>query len=290
METNNITSTQLEACILWACEQEVSAPKPGNVNLNSDGHNMVLQQFLDSAKAIAPVLSKAGDGVGERILAAIEATREVVDTNTNLGIVLLFAPLCQAALQCKTFDELQPALIKILDALTVKDAEYTYRAIQLAEPGGMGKATEQDISEPPTLTLKQAMALAKNRDTIAAEYANHFNLIFSLGLPSFIKAKKMGETVEWSAVFAYLMILSHAPDTLIRRKFGDDLAQNVADKAAFFVSKSLGISGLSGMSAELTAWDTELKEKAVNPGTSADLTAAMLLLVALQTEFAKISP
>ncbi len=283
-----LSSDALEKCIVWACEQEVSAPKPGNVNKNSDGHQMVLQQFLDSAAAIAPMLSKPGD-VGDRILAAITATREVVDTNTNLGIVLLFAPLCQAALQCERFDQLQPALAKTLDVLTVEDAENTYHAIQLAEPGGMGKEAEHDISEPPSITLKQAMGKAKNRDTIAAEYLNTFDLTFNLSFPSFLKAKKIGETVEQATVFAYLMILSHAPDTLIRRKFGDEHAKNVADKAAFFVSKSLKISGLSELSAELAAWDTELKEKAINPGTSADLIAAMLLLVALQKEFAKIS-
>ncbi len=281
-----LSSDALEKCIVWACEQEVSAPKPGNVNKNSDGHHMVLQQFLDSAAAIAPVLSQEGD-VGERILAAIKATRDVVNTNTNLGIVLLFAPLCQAALHCERFDQLQPALGKILDSLTIKDAKNTYCAIQLAEPGGMGKQVKHDISEPPDITLKQAMLLAKNRDTIAAEYSNHFDLTFSLSLPSYLKAKKIVETVEQATVFAYLMILSHAPDTLIRRKFGDEEANNVADKAAFFVSKLLKIKMLP---SDLQAWDTELKEKAINPGTSADLTAAMLLLVALQKEFAKISP
>ena len=283
----SLSPAALSRCIAWACEQEVLAPKPGNVNATSDTHQMVVQDFLDSAQAIAPVLSQPGD-VGERIFAALTATRQVVDTNTNLGIVLLFAPLCQAALQCDRFEDLQPALCDILDNLTVADAEYAYRAIQLAEAGGMGVAAEQDVNQTPTITLKQAMALAKNRDTIAAEYSNGFKLTFEQGLPSFHQAKKMGETVEWATTFAYLRLLSHAPDTLISRKFGKSAAKNVANKAAFFVGKSFKNSGLSVLEESLAAWDTELKLAGINPGTTADLSAATLLLVALEQKFSVI--
>ncbi len=70
--------------------------KPGNVSLHSAGHDMRAQQFLDSARASAPALFDPRAGVGARIEAAVRATRAVAGCNTNLGILLLCAPLARA--------------------------------------------------------------------------------------------------------------------------------------------------------------------------------------------------
>ncbi|HAD32496.1 MAG TPA: triphosphoribosyl-dephospho-CoA synthase, partial [Methylophaga sp.] len=109
-----LAEQQIADSVRWACEQEVNAPKPGNVNVWSDGHNMAVQDFLSSAAAIAPVMAQPNLKVGERILQSIKATRKVVDCNTNLGIVLLFAPLCDAIQRCSSFDQLSSELEKTL--------------------------------------------------------------------------------------------------------------------------------------------------------------------------------
>ena len=273
-----LSESDLKDAVFWACEQEVSAPKPGNVNVISDGHNMVVEDFIKSAHAIAPVMAKPDLTVGERILQSIQATRRVVNCNTNLGIVLLFAPLCQAVQSCETFDELPERLQVVLNNLTVDDAIDCYQAIRLAEAGGLGKQDQQDISAVPTITLLEAMDLAKNRDQIAQQYINNFNTLWDLSLPSLTKAINSGESVEWATAFAYLKLLSKALDSLISRKQSTALATKVSERAKQFVIQIEETGNLDTHFDALSLWDKELKEKAINPGTSADLIAATLLL------------
>lgn len=275
----------IERCIYWACKQEVSAPKPGNVNCYSGGHQMETDHFLESAHAIAPVLAQSGEGIGERILTAIKATRNVVDCNTNLGIVLLFAPLCQAVKHCNSFEQLADKLAEQLVQLSVNDAKYCYQAIRLAEPGGMGNSKKHDLAETPQVTLGDAMEEARTRDSIAAQYCNNFHHVFKLGLPSLKKQLNQGQTVEWATTFAYLIIVSHLPDTLICRKRGYEVAEKVSKQAGRFLVKASNGYFLHDFEAELILWDNELKRKKINPGTSADLTAATLLLYAFEQAF-----
>jgi triphosphoribosyl-dephospho-CoA synthase len=279
-----LSKHDIEACITWACEQEVAAPKPGNVNCFSDGHNMQVVDFLLSAKAIAPVLAQTDVPVGELILQAIQATRSVVNCNTNLGIVLLFAPLCRAIHSCDTFEELPDALIQVLNALTIEDAKTCYQAIRLADAGGMGKVENQDLQTTPSITLKQAMVLAKNRDSIAKQYQNNFHEIFTIGLPNLTSAIKCEESIEWATALAYLTILSNVPDTLVCRKQSREHANAVSKKAKDLIDKINSINKLSHLKNDVIAWDNELKKEAINPGTTADLTAATLLLYAFQSK------
>ncbi|NQZ52684.1 MAG: triphosphoribosyl-dephospho-CoA synthase [Piscirickettsiaceae bacterium] len=277
-----LNTKQIQQCIIWACENEVSAPKPGNVNCFSGGHNMEVQDFINSAHAIAPVLAQPNINVGDMILQAITATRTVVNCNTNLGIVLLFAPLCRAMQNCHTFEQLPEELAKILQNLTVDDAEKCYQAIRLAEAGGLGKYEQQDINRLPTVTLREAMALAQNRDSIAAQYLNNYHEIFHLGLPNLVAAINCGESVEWASAFAYLMLLSHIPDSLIHRKHGLECAQRVMEQAKSISGKVINNNRLSEFESDISQWDNTLKQEAINPGTSADLTAATLLIYAFE--------
>lgn len=273
-----LSDAEIEQCVLWSCTQEVRAPKPGNVNCFSDGHAMQLADFIQSAQAIAPVMAQPDLSVGERIERAIEATRRVVSCNTNLGIVLLFAPLCQAVRNCDTFEQLPGQLHAVLSSLDVADARHCYRAIRLAEAGGLGRSDEQDISGTPTVTLREAMAMAQHRDQIAWQYVHDFETIWQLGLPALTSALDYGESVEWASAFAYLSLLSNAPDSLICRKQSVELARAVSRRAEQLVFKMNKNSKLSSHQAEILAWDNELKQKAINPGTTADLVAATLLL------------
>ena len=279
-----LSNQEVEACIQWACEQEVAAPKPGNVNCFSGGHNMQVDDFLNSAKAIAPILAQPDLSVGELILQAVQATRTVVDCNTNLGIVLLFAPLCKAIQNCSHFEQLPESLAVELNALTVEDAKSCYQAIRLAEAGGLGKAEKQDIKTTPTISLKQAMALAQGHDTIAKQYLNNYHEVFNIGLPNLTSAINCEESIEWATALAYLTILSSVPDTLVCRKQSRDHAIAVSNKAKDLVIKMNNINKLSHLKNDIIAWDNELKKEAINPGTTADLTAATLLLYAFQSK------
>jgi triphosphoribosyl-dephospho-CoA synthase len=275
-----LSTKEIENSVVWACVQEVSAPKPGNVNGFSDGHNMSIQNFIDSAHAIAPVLSRNEQTTGEMILNAVRATRTVVDCNTNLGIILLFVPLCKAIHSCQHFEQLPAALSRTLDALTLKDTELTYQAIQIAEPGGLGKSNEQDIHSTPTVALKQAMQLAQDYDSIAAQYTNNYHDIFEVGLSNLTLSINCGESVEWATAFAYLKLLSATPDSLICRKQGLACATTVMNRSKKIVEKVTINRNLSEFETDITLWDQELKQNAINPGTTADMAAASLLVYA----------
>jgi len=280
-----LSTEVIQDCIIWACEQEVLAPKPGNVNALSDGHNMEVEDFIKSAHAIAPALTTKQAPVGQRILRAIEATQSVVNCNTNLGIVLLFAPLCVAIEQCSHFDQLTETLDSVLKNLSLEDAQQAYQAIRLANAGGLGSVDNQDIHDRPTVTLLQAMDSAKHRDSIAAQYINNYVDVFQTGLSNLTLAINCGESVEWATTLAYLYLLTNTPDTLIHRKQGKETAERVSNKALEFVNKTSKNKPLSAFSSELESWDKELKKNAINPGTTADLTATTLLLRAFQRAF-----
>lgn len=268
----------LAKVIEWACRVEVLAPKPGNVNAYSSGHGMKLEDFLHSGQAIAPVLSTAGKGVGERILAAVIATKTAVNTNTNLGIILLFSPLARATLEAEKPATLRPVLTTVLARLGIDDARLAYQAIRLAQPGGIGHSPAHDIAEEPQVTLLEAMQWAAEWDSIARQYHNGFGDVFELGIPSLLEGFSKWENIEWATTLAYLTFLATLPDSLVRRKYGATVAAQVAQKASELQKKLINQGPGSKIKSRLRAWDQALKRDFINPGTSADLTAATLLV------------
>lgn len=277
-----LARSSLTDCILWACQTEVNAPKPGNVNQYSGANNMQLVDFIASAQAISPVLSRTDLSVGDMILSAVIATRRVVNCNTNLGIILLFAPLCKAVQLSNDINQIQDSLSLIVDNLTVDDAKKCYQAIRLAKAGGLGKSEQHDIHDEPLVTLKQAMSYAQHHDSIAAQYINNFHHVFHIGLLSLTKAINYGETVEWACAFAYLNLLVALPDSLVSRKYGFECARSIQQDSIIFLKKLSNDKRLSDFETDITKWDNELKQKAINPGTTADMTAAALLLYAFK--------
>src|SRR3954463_2498704 len=127
----------------FACVLEVSAEKPGNITPSHDFHDTSYEDMLRSAIAVGPELARAGErGVGETVLAVVQASRRVAPTNTNLGIALLLAPLAKAALDG---EELRARLAATLRALDVADARAAYAAIRLSGAGGLGERVEHDV-------------------------------------------------------------------------------------------------------------------------------------------------
>lgn len=267
-----------------ACILEVCAPKPGNVNRFHDFCDTSLEDYLLSAAALAAAFERVDlTGVGQLVLNAAARTRQYVRSNTNLGIILLFAPLLKACLSAeRENDDIRRVLVSILKGLSVEDARLTYAAIRLMQPGGMGKAPQEDVSEEPSITLLQAMEMAKDRDSIALEYVTGFAITFEKGLPSFRDAYARSGKYSDAIVQTFLAILSEVPDTLIIRKKGMDQAQQVSRLAADVLAKG-GVFTPEG-NALLAEMDTTLRDKAhlMNPGTTADLTAAAVFLALLE--------
>ena len=279
-----LNTNSINKAIIWACQKEVSSPKPGNVNCYSDAHQMSLQDFLKSAQAIAPILSQKNLSIGSMILKSVIATQKVVNCNTNLGIILLFAPLCKAIHHCHTREQLPESLSLLLNDLTIDDAKKTYEGIRLARAGGLGNSDLHDINNEPTVTLRQAMAYAKDKDSIAAQYLNNYRDIFDLGLTNLTLSINCGESIEWASAFAYLNLLSAMPDSLVIRKQGLPCAKSLVNKAKEILRKTNKNNKLSKLECDIILWDKELKQKAINPGTTADMTAATLLVYAFEQE------
>jgi len=261
---------------------EVAAPKPGNVSRYHDFGDTRFEDFLLSAVAIGAALSAAGEAlVGQTVLRAVQDTRLWVPVNTNLGIILLLAPLARAA----AGDEgpLRSRLSRVLATLTVADAQAVYAAIRVADPGGLGQVEAQDVREEPTVTLHEAMSLAADRDTIAREYTTDYDVTFGLAVPALRRARGCG--LDWSTATleSYLRVLAEVPDTLIARKRGLAATRAVSERAR--VVLAAGEPGSPERARATEAFDSELRGDAnrLNPGTTADLMAAALF-VALSEE------
>ena len=247
-----------------ACIWEATARKPGNAHRCADFDDLRYVDFLASAAAIAPVLDKAWfRPVGEVVLESIQATRRVVSTNTNLGIVLLLAPLAAVV----PGRELRDQVPRILRELTVTDAALVYEAIRLADPGGLGEAAEQDVRTTPTVTLLEAMRLAESRDRIAWQYTHDFANVFALGVPTIERELAEGRPLETVIVRLHLRFMAEFLDSLIARKHGDAIAEEVRRHAEH---------SLSATEESVAAFDELLRSRRWNPGTSADLVAASL--------------
>jgi triphosphoribosyl-dephospho-CoA synthase len=269
------------ATIREACLAEIRAFKPGNVSLASPGHGMQAADFVASAQAIAGVIAAPGASVGERILRAIEATREVVPFNTNLGIVLLCAPLAHAALQASTERGLRARLASVLATLDSNDADLAYRAIRLAQPGGLGRVERYDVEQAPCVTLLEAMGEARDRDRIALQYVTDYRDVFEIGIPAAQRALARWGSREWAAVAVYLGFLARFSDSHVVRKHGAQVAVSVRREAGE-LEQALGrASDPAQEMPKLEEFDRRLKAQSINPGTSADITVAALVAMVL---------
>jgi triphosphoribosyl-dephospho-CoA synthase len=264
----------IAAAFKWACLAELDAPKPGNVHVFAAGHRMTADAFVASAEAAAMPLAAEGAGVGTRILGAVEATFTAIGVNTNLGIILLCAPLSAAA-DAGTSD-LRASLVKVLKSLDVKDADFAFRAIVQAAPAGLGRSARHDVSEPATVRLLKAMEEAADRDRIARQYATGFSDVFDIGLPLLETAARRYADQQWVTLAIYLGFLSAFPDTHILRKHGAGIADDVRTTATTFRASLQAAERPAALVPDLLAWDATLKADGINPGTSADLTVATL--------------
>lgn len=261
-----------------ACLFEISAPKPGNVTPTANFGDARFEHYLASAAAIGPPLAAAGSrGLGTTIRAAVLATRAYTTVNTNLGLILVLAPLAKAATTRRS--PLRDGVREVLGGLSVTDAVETYAAIREAQPGGLGTVAEQDVRDEPGVTLREAMALAADRDSIAREYVTDFAITFEMAAPALAAARRSA-LGWWDAIVqTYLEVLAVVPDTLIARKSGRRTAEAVS-RAAGEALAAGGVRTEAGRRA-VAALDSDLRDprNVRNPGTTADLMAAALFVV-----------
>ena len=281
-DLTNISSLATLACLI-----EASAPKPGNVSPGKPFRDTRYEDFLASAVGAGPELGQAGTRpLGETILAAVRATRRWTPANTNLGIILLFAPIARAAGRLGDSATrrlgLREEVQAVLRETTLEDARLAYVAIREAHPGGLGTAGDQDLSGEPNVTLLEAMRLAQQRDLVAREYATGFTLTFECGHPAVRAALDAGLPWDQATVETSLTLLAREPDTLIARKLGREAAETTTRRAAEVLRQG-GVRTVDGRAA-LAAFDADLRDaqNSRNPGTTADLTAAAVFVTLIE--------
>src|SRR5262249_39675435 len=262
-------------CAQAACLFEVTARKPGNVHRFLDFDDATLMDCLLSAAAVGPVLEGARERrVGETVLAAVRATGRVTSGNTNLGIILLLAPLAAVP----PGEDLRTGVEAVLSRLDREDARLVYQAIREAAPGGLGRAPEQDIKDEPTMTPPEGMALAADRDLVARQYATDFREVFDDGVTALRAALEQWASLETAIIACHLYLMASHPDTLIARKRGRAEAEESAARAQRVVN--LGWPQSPQGRAALDELDACLRAEGHrrNPGTTADLVAACLFV------------
>lgn len=274
-----IQQAQLIAAYKQACAIDVEAFKPGNVSVYNDGHNMRVADFILSAQASAGPITNPHFSLGQKIYYAVKSTQAAVGCNTNLGILLLCAPVCQAVYQQKCGQNLHTALVQVLSDTTQNDAQWVFKAITLAAPAGLGQSSTQDVSKTPTVTLTEAMQLAHKKDRIARQYMTGYKDIFDFAVLRYNNYYARHGDFIWSVVSVYTGLLSKFPDSHIERKYGNKYSKWVLEKMMVVDNALMNTHQPEQLIPMLHEVDRQFKAKRINPGTTADLTVATVLII-----------
>lgn len=275
--------------IQYACVLEATAPKAGNVHPVAKFDDLCFADFVSAAEIAAIELTVASSGLGDRVHSLIDQTRRRTNTNVNLGIALLFGPIVLAEEQQRptsdswTLDHWHDATSNVLLNITKEQSHRLGQAIAKASAGGMdGDYQPEDPSlDVQSLTdsfdVMAAMREAKNRDLIAAEYANGFESFFADVVPTVeTSVRETGDLLSGISL-AHLRLLADRGDTLIARKNGRQTEREIRKRAERCVDdfQRSGNSGIGELES-IKEFDAYLRSEAhrLNPGTTADFIAA----------------
>jgi triphosphoribosyl-dephospho-CoA synthase len=310
--SNQEKAQHISRCLQLAILLEVSAEKPGNVNLTTGFEGTVCQHFLASAVAAGPSFQEAasrGIAVAENKLTLNEVglgqliktcTRDVKawqkGGNTILGTIILLVPIAVAAGLTPNdknyvfdFSVLRLKIESAVKSTTAWDSVHLYEAIDIASPSGLNDAPDLDISNPysiarlirENITLFNVFKIASSYDDICAEWVDNYPITFDLAYPYLTKQLE-SKPLNTAVVHTFLKILSERPDTFIARKVGKEKAQEVSSEAKAVLELG-GLETEKGQKS-LKEYDMKLRlsQNKCNPGTTADLTAAALALCTLR--------
>lgn len=264
-------TTEPANAVRWACTLEATSPKFGNVHPTAHFENLRVEHFLQAAEYLA-IEVNFDQSVGQIVLNAVKRSVENSGTNVNLGIALLFAPLANAHRHRISVND-------VLSSLTALDASDIYQAISLANPGGLGSSEEMDIAGPPPQDIMAAMTYSRDRDLIAKQYVDSYSDLYETVVPILIRSIEQTGDMLFGIRLAQLHLLTLFKDSLIVRKCGVDVAEEVRRRAnAVFICDNV-------QQRAVLEWDFDAWLRADgnrrNPGTIADLIAAGLFCLLL---------
>ena len=255
-------------------------PKPGNVDRRRDLDELRFEHFLAGAIGARRGLEMAGDGsaVGTAFERAVAGMADQRGGNTQFGALLVLVPLVRAAAD----DLSRPAVEAVVAETTVADAAAFYRAfehVDVAVDDPPADADALDVRKGANaipalkargLTLQEVMALSVPGDDVAREWVTGFERSFAAADRIAADAGPIADR----AAAVYLELMAERPDTHVKTSHGSETAREVTDRAARLVDRD-------ALETEPDAVDDfadELVDRGINPGTTADLTAAGLFI------------
>ena len=276
--------------IRWACILEATAPKAGNVYPGQSFEDLTYVDFVIAANVAAEKLTMPETPIGYRMVNAITETRRQTKSNVNLGIILLLGPLVLADESVGVRSDLasdtefvswntsmghwRSATANVLSTLSEDDGKQIFEAIRSASAGGLGAAESMDVNDtqPGNIDILKAMQAAQSRDRIAQQYATGFEDLLANVVPVVDDSIKTTGDVLAGLAEAHLKLLAEEPDSLIRRKCDDSVAEDVSRRARMLDHEC---------PTAVDEFDNFLRSRgnSLNPGTTADLIAAALFVL-----------
>ena len=267
----------LKSAYLFSCKKDIELIKPGNVNLLSSHKDTKAQDYLDSAILSSKELFNQNYSLGKRILESVNVTRSQVNVNTNLGIILLCAPVIQSYIDFNNLD-LREGIKKTLSTTSIKDTHDLCAAINISSPGGLGDSDMYDTASYPNASIKQIMDYSQEYDRISYQYSHNFSDIFDFIIPKLELLNQRYESLDISLSLLFIEILAKIPDSHISRKFGDKIAKKTSNNAYDLLKILDREYDPDYLAKALNNLDYEYKKKGINPGTTADLLVASLMI------------
>ena len=275
-----LTENQVKMAFEYACKLDVFSIKPGNVFLNHPAYGMTHKDFLQSSMACSDIICERNMDIGLKILESVKASMDVVGCNTNLGIILLCAPMVEAVYMDKEHKFDQKNLKIVIDNINYKQTKNIYKAINLANAGGMSSKEEFDLknNKSEKFTLLEAMNFAKTYDYIASEYTNYFHNIINTISKNWRSYFKFMDNDEYATTATFLQQIISNPDTLIARKHDLTAAKEVSERFKEIAHEYCALKDPNILNNKLLLLDSELKIQGLNPGTTADVVVASIFL------------
>ena len=277
---SKLTENQVKMAFEYACKLDVFSIKPGNVFLNHPAYGMSHKDFLQSSMACSDIMCEQNMDIGLKILESVKASMDVVGCNTNLGIILLCVPIVETVYMDKEHKFDQNNLKIVIDNINYKQTKSIYKAINLANAGGMSSKEEFDLksNKSENFTLLEAMNFAKTYDYIASEYTNYFyNIINNISL-NWRNYFKLMNNDECATTATFLKQIASNPDSLIARKHDLSTAEQVSERFKEIADEYCALKDPNILNNKLLLLDSELKIQGLNPGTTADVVVASIFL------------
>lgn len=252
-------------------------PKPGNVDRHRDLGSLRFEHFLTGAIGSGAGLraAQAGTPVGDAFETAIAGMSNQRGGNTQFGCLLLVVPLVATAASGALTPDRATATV---ESTTVEDAIAFYQSFEHVDVAVRDPPPDADVLDvrragtaaeairDRELTLYDIMTLSAepttNRpaDANAREWTSGFERSFRAADELLADEGSVGDRIART----FLRLLAEQPDTLVATKHGAATAEEVRDRAAAI-----------GQDLDAAAQLAEtFVEKGINPGTTADITAA----------------